>query len=301
MKEKTSSLVNDLDLGKILFNLPVKLFWGFALIVLFTFYCAAQNGHSKNYLNHITVEEDSRSYYLYIPKSIDQSKSFPLLFAFHGYGSSALNMFGSQMNAIADNECFAVCYPQGIKERWNVGGKYFENGKDDILFVRALIDEISKTYSINAEAIFAYGMSNGGFMSYNLACELSDKIRAIASVTGSMTQEQIETCNPEKIIPILQIHGTNDQTVPYLDTTKKYCVAVKQTLNFWSKLNNCSRAKVNELYKSNCDKRQVMISKPEMCTAEVKLINVKNGVHQWFCFSNQEIWWFFEQYITNSN
>ena len=58
-------------------------------------------------------------------------------------------------------------------------------------------------------------MSNGGFMSYQLACQLSDKIAAIASVTGSMSPATYNACNPQHPTPILEIHGTADGTVAY--------------------------------------------------------------------------------------
>jgi polyhydroxybutyrate depolymerase len=63
-------------------------------------------------------------------------------------------------------------------------------------------------------------MSNGGYMSHTLACELSNRITAIASVTGSIFNTQYgSNCHPMRPVPVMQIHGTNDPTVPYIGSS----------------------------------------------------------------------------------
>ncbi|GIR57048.1 MAG: hypothetical protein CM15mP64_4600 [Candidatus Neomarinimicrobiota bacterium] len=53
-------------------------------------------------------------------------------------------------------------------------------------------------------------MSNGGEMSYLLACEFPNYFRAVAPVAGTMMESWYNTCNPEYPTPIFEIHGTND-------------------------------------------------------------------------------------------
>ena len=84
---------------------------------------------------------------------------------------------------------------------------------DDVGFTEALIDELANLYTINLDRVYATGMSNGGFMSFLLACQLSEKIAAIASVTlNSMTLDTYDNCKAQHPTPILQIHGTSDKT-----------------------------------------------------------------------------------------
>ncbi len=81
-------------------------------------------------------------------------------------------------------------------------------------------------------------MSNGGFMSYRLACELNDRIAAIASVTGGMFSGYLPQCEPGRPVPILEIHGTADDVVPY-NGTPNVNVPVETTVNFWADNNGC--------------------------------------------------------------
>ena len=72
---------------------------------------------------------------------------------------------------------------------WNVGGWTLGSTIDDVGFTEALLTKISTAYTIDLQRVYSTGMSNGGYMSFLLACQLSDKIAAIASVTGSMTPQ----------------------------------------------------------------------------------------------------------------
>ena len=87
-------------------------------------------------------------------------------------------------------------HPQGTSlngsQYWNVGSPGSSgNPVDDVGFIEALIDELANSYAINLDRVYATGMSNGGFMSFLLACQLSEKIAAVASVTGSMTSRDL--------------------------------------------------------------------------------------------------------------
>ena len=83
-------------------------------------------------------------------------------------------------------------------------------------------------------------MSNGGFMSYNLACNLSSRIAAIVSVTGSFSTEMLADCNPEHPTPVMQIHGTLDPTVPFNGNSALGMVPIETTLEFWADYNLCN-------------------------------------------------------------
>ena len=183
-----------------------------------------------------------RDYTLYIPASYSTGTDLPLVLNFHGYTSNAWQQaFYSNFNTVSDEEGFIIVYPEGTEDNtgtshWNVG--WGGSTVDDIGFTSALIDSISAEYSINQDRVYSTGMSNGGFMSYQLACELSDRIAAIASVTGSMNMGWFNSCNPNHPMPVMEIHGTLDLSVSY--NASSFTESIPDILDFWANFNNCN-------------------------------------------------------------
>ena len=163
----------------------------------------------------------SRDYILYIPENLPTNA--PLVVVSHGYTSSAKTMMSySGMNKVADEEKFLVVYPQGTKDQrgnnfFNVGYEFHASSKvDDLGFIKALVTKLTDDYQVNPNHIFATGMSNGGDLSYFLACYASDMFQAVAPIAGTMMQTTIETCKPQKGMPIFAVHGKADE-ITYFD------------------------------------------------------------------------------------
>lgn len=191
----------------------------------------------------ITHDGLEREYILYVPAMYTGQKEVPLVFNFHGYGSNAFEqMWYGDFRAIADTANFLIVHPLGTlfngTTHFNVGGWTLGSTADDVGFTAALIDSLSAQYSIDQDRIYATGMSNGGFMSFVLACQLSERIAAIASVTGSMTPETYNTCDPTHPMPVLQIHGTADLTVPYGGAL--WTKPIQDVLDYWIAFNGCT-------------------------------------------------------------
>jgi len=261
-----------------------------------------------------------RSYILYIPESYAPNTETPLVLNLHGYSSNAgQQMIYSNFYAIADEEGFILVHPEGTTEIngfqfWNSGGM---SQVDDVGFLNALIDKISLDYNIDLNRVYSMGMSNGGFMSYQLACQLSDKIAAIASVTGSMNESQIETCNPERPIPVMQIHGTTDPTVLYEGNPLFEITSIDNLVSYWVNFNNCN---TEPIFNNIPD-----VSLIDLCNAEhylyeggmndssVELYKIINGGHTWpgaliplnanntnqDFNASEKIWEFFNKYDIN--
>ena len=183
-----------------------------------------------------------RDYILYVPATFNPNASAPLVLNFHGYTSSAnAQMLYGDFRPIADTAGFLIVHPQGTIDilgntHWNVG--WGTSSIDDIGFTSALIDSLSSDYNIDSERVYSTGMSNGGFMSYTLACELSYRIAAVASVTGSMTLNQPNTCDPLHPMPVMEIHGTADDVVSYNGSV--LFESIDNVLDYWSDFNNCN-------------------------------------------------------------
>ena len=190
----------------------------------------------------ITHDGIQRNYILYIPELYDGSSDVPLVLNFHGFGSNANEqMFYGDFRDIADTEGFLLVHPEGTTfigdQFWNVGFPGLSSNIDDVGFTEALIDELATLYAIDLDRVYATGMSNGGFMSFLLACQLSEKIAAVASVTGSMTQDTFDDCNAQHPTPVLQIHGTDDSVVLY--NGNNLSIPIADVISYWVDFNNC--------------------------------------------------------------
>jgi polyhydroxybutyrate depolymerase len=262
---------------------------------------------------------NNRSYIVHLPPGYTSSNSYPLVFNFHGYTSTgAQQQAYTLMDQVADTAGFIVVYPNGIGNAWNVGfgmGAYF-TGVDDVGFVNALLDTMIANYNIDITAVYATGMSNGGYLSNRLACELPNRIAAIASVTGPMTDSTRAYCNPGRNVPAMHIHGTTDPIVNYNGGVQS--ISVAELINFWSTNDECPLTSADIPYPNintgdNCTAtRKNYIP----CTdeAEVVLIEITNGGHTWpgasvdimmygntnrDFFASGEIWNFFKKFKLN--
>lgn len=282
--------------------------------LIIIFFCLYSITIAQETLKESIVHDDLvRDYIVHIPGSYDNKVPIPLVLCFHGYGGTASGISYTNFNDVSDTANFIVVYPQGTllkrKSHWNVGGWTLDSKIDDVGFISSLLDSLSERYNINQSRIYSTGMSNGGYMSFLLACQLSDRIAAIASVTGSMTPQTYNLCNPQRPIPVLQIHGTNDQKVPYKGN-RKWSLSINKVLEYWINHNNCditpfemSFPDINNSDESNVHRLSWLNGDNSVITDH---IIVNGGGHDWFGVwgnmdinSTAEIWKFFSQYDIN--
>ena len=256
-----------------------------------------------------------REYRLYLPPNYQGFESLPLIFNLHGFGSNMLQQdIYSGLNLVADTAKFFICTPQGFQDSWNVGW-LIGSTKDDVGFINALIDTISAEYNVDLNAVFSTGMSNGGFMSYRLACELDDRIRAVASVAGGMEEGQTQICSPNAPTPVMQIHGTADDVVLY-NGTAFVSIAVENLISQWVDRNGClmdgDTIPVPDIAPN--DGATAERIEYNDCNGESRVVfyKVTGGGHSWpgapqipdldpTCQdfkASHEIWLFFKQYTT---
>ena len=262
-----------------------------------------------------------REYYLYIPDSLVADA--PLLFVFHGYSGSASGIMNySGLNQIADDNGFAVCYPQGLIDEWdyafwNVGYDWHvDETVDDVGFSTSLAQYLQTEYNLSAQNTFSTGMSNGGDMSYLLACQASDVFKAVAPVAGCMMTWLYNSCAPVNPIPVFEIHGTDDD-VTWWDGADENnndgygpWESVDTTFNFWTQLNNCTEFIIDTLPDIDMSDGSYVVSHKNtngLNNNEVWLYEVVNGGHDWpgvwgnmDISTSEEIWNFFEIFIINN-
>ena len=222
---------------------------------------------------------ETRTFDVHVPASYDPTKRSPLVFNFHGYTSdSAQENVLAHMTDKADQVGFVAVHPQGIGNSWNAGaccGDASAKGIDDVGFVSAMLDRLEKDLCVDTKRVFATGMSNGGFLSHRLACELSDRIAAVAPVAGVLG---IPTCKPSRAVPIMHFHGTSDPLVPYTGSTSLGFPAVQKTFEDWAARESCTGTP-SETFR-NVDAH---CSTYSSCAqgSEVTLCTVDNGGHTW--------------------
>lgn len=193
-----------------------------------------------------TIIHDSltRKFSFYVPASYAAGKQAPLVFNLHGYGSNGDQQeFYGDFRKIADTAGFIVVHPTGTintqtnETYWDCG-LVAGNGVDDVGFIHAVNDTLSQAYSIDRDRIYSTGMSNGGFMSYHLAC-VSNQFAAIASVTGSMTLLTLAQCKNANAIPVMEIHGTADPVVNYNGSAG--VLSIPEVVDYWIEKNSLNK------------------------------------------------------------
>ena len=279
----------------------------FALSFLGSVY--AQTTTSGSYV----FDGQSREYRVYIPAAYDGSTPVPLVFNLHGYGSNNVEQeqYGD-FRAIADTANFIIVHPMGLTDlfgstHWNAFGT---SDVDDVGFLSSLIDTIYAAYNIDGNRIYSTGMSNGGFMSHKLACLLSGRIAAVASVTGSITTTEIDACITNHPMPVMQIHGTEDGTVPYEGNV--IFMPVEDVVAHWVSFNECTNEPITtelpDIDPTDGCTVTHYLYEDGLLGSTVEFYKVTNGGHTWpgsdfdigettYDFNaSKEIWRFFSQY-----
>lgn len=230
----------------------------------------------------------SRSYLLYTPRRT-ASGPMPLVMVFHGGGGNADQIMPmSGWNEEAEKRGWLVAYPNGTGKQenkfltWNAGeccGYAQENGIDDVAFVRAMLDDIGRRQRMDNARIYATGISNGAMLNYRLACELSDRIAAIAPISGT---QEVAACHPAKPISIMHFHGTADQNVPFeggygdrarIKIDKR---SIPSTLDEWRSHDQCRPAE-----KTRVDGDATFLTAACTSQAEIILVKIDGGGHAW--------------------
>jgi polyhydroxybutyrate depolymerase len=184
-----------------------------------------------------------------VPGNYDSTIASPLIVVLHGYtgsGASVRQFFGLQEQA--ENNGFVAVYPDGTQD---AGGKPFWNATDaccnfsrapvdDSAYLLALVEAAKTAYNIDPKRVFFAGHSNGGFMSYRMACDHASTIAAIVSMAGATVSDPAQ-CHPTEPVSVLQIHGDADDTIIYAGGSigpNTYPGAEKGT-ETWAGYNQC--------------------------------------------------------------
>ncbi|HAB89621.1 MAG TPA: hypothetical protein DCF84_03720 [Bacteroidetes bacterium] len=221
-----------------------------SLFLFFPLFSIAQNQETRT----INYGGEIREYIIYVPSIYSSSNPTPLMFSFHGGGGDGQGMIGfNDMRPLADTANFIAIYPSGADGAWmhKVPTPY-----NDIYFVEAIIDALISDFNVDSERIYACGYSEGGIFTYELACRLSSRIAAVASVSGSMITDTYRSdpdpdgygfpvCSPSHPTAIMFIPGTVDMNPNSMyNGLSPYYMSASEISTYWSSQNNANMSPI---------------------------------------------------------
>lgn len=225
----------------------------------------------------------SRRFVVIRPQPV-RSGLAPVLLLLHGNGGTAENQanIAEVAQLVADAGVWAVM-PQAVDGVWD-DDPARPKGRDDVGFVRAIIDVLTAGFAVDAQRVSAAGLSNGAFMASRLACEASERIAGFGFVAGSITGGLAASCAPLKARRIMLVNGTTDPIVPY-DGGRIGLRSVPQAFAFWLGMHGCVAAstRASELPDLAADGTTIQLQANNSCGSgqEVRLYTVRNGGHAW--------------------
>ncbi|NBW13464.1 MAG: poly(3-hydroxybutyrate) depolymerase, partial [Caulobacteraceae bacterium] len=236
----------------------------------------------------------TRHYRVHVPPSYTPEQPTPLVLAFHGGGGNmdiqANDRYYGQISK-ADQLGYIAVFPNGYSRlpggklaTWNAGaccGAARDQHIDDVGFVRALLTRLKQQYNVDANRVFATGISNGGMMSYRLACEMADSFTAIAAVAGT---DNTLSCTPSRPVSVLHIHARDDERVLFNGgagsqaTQMADFVSVPKSMAQWAAFDGCQPEpkRVLEVPGAYCEAYSGCRG-----GAQVKLCVTETGGHSW--------------------
>jgi polyhydroxybutyrate depolymerase len=237
-----------------------------------------------------------RKYFVFAPKDFKTKKNLPLLFVLHGGGGQGDRLDGlTKFSQMVESKNFIAVYPNGIENRWNDGRETIPRKEiDDVGFIKILLETISKNHPVDQKRVYAAGISNGGMMSLYLACQMPDKIAAVAAVAANMPVNMAANCQKKKPLSVMFIAGKSDPIMPYKGGIiytfggrgiGGNVVSIRESVDFWIKQNQIKSApQISEIPDSDPNdgtrtSREIYSNAKN--GTEVILYATENGGHTW--------------------
>jgi polyhydroxybutyrate depolymerase len=251
---------------------------------------AAPTARADSYFDSIVAGGRERHFMLALPYGAERGKPMPTVIALHGAamnGRSMRRIFG--MDELSERDRFAVVYPDGLKRRWNDGRTGEDDGPSDVGFMRRLADHLVREGIADPKRLFLLGVSNGGMMTYRVACEAPEIFAAYAAVIANLPVQVAEGCRGRGAAPMLIINSTDDKIIPWEGGEiggffrRGEVLSTPDTVAFWQRQNGCSaEAQTKPLPdKDATDGSTVLAKQYADCKsgAPVVLLTVQGGGH----------------------
>ena len=239
----------------------------------------------------LNIQGFDRTFLTYRPRGPIPPGGWPLVIALHG-GQGNGEKLASQtgFNATAEKYGFMVAYPNSLKY-WNDGRDTTESSADDVGFIAGMIDHLVRTAQVNPRRVYATGISNGGMMTFRLACELNDRIAAFAPVAASLPVPYVPACRPKRSVSMLIIGSPDDPMMPWRGGEIRHSatrgvggqvISVPDSVRFWKEKNHCGPDRlVQTIDKNPGDGTAVKAYEYENCDMPLRFTVIEGGGHVW--------------------
>jgi polyhydroxybutyrate depolymerase len=242
----------------------------------------------------ITVGTGSRRYLVHVPASYRSGTPMPAVVLFHGGQGSATtiaNITGKDtFSVFADRAGFIAIYPNSVSGTWDDGRDTVPVATNDVAFVDALLDEVAKDYNVDNKRVYATGISNGGMMTHRLACDLTRRFAAVATVAANMPVSLSTKCSPTRAMPIAMLSGDADPLMPYAGGSipsgiSGNVLSVADTVKFWLNKNGLvATAKTTSLTDADATDgttTTLLEYGAAGSSNDIALYSIKGGGHTW--------------------
>lgn len=265
------------------------------VIILFCllFSSCITRGQSNLVNKSIKVGDLDRTFLFFAPNQ--NKEKLPLVFVFHGGGGDGKGIAGlTKFANLAEKEKFIAVFPDGIGKSWNDGRETDaiaaqREKHDDLAFVKAIIEWLSKEFNIDEKRIFATGISNGGIFSHFLGANLADRFAAIAPVAGGIPKPFNQRFNPANPVSVLIIQGTADPLVLYdggaVARNRGEIISTDEAIGLWKKTNRITSESIKGILpdiqpNDGCTVETYLWTNGKNNT-EIKLLKQVGGGHTW--------------------
>ena len=241
--------------------------------------------------HQVQIDAQSRRWTTVVPPGTDGGPASGLVVVLHGVGGRGADMRSTGFEALASGPRTVVAYPDAFGGAWNDGRPGVDPPVpgvtvDDTRFLRLLIEETVARTGADARRVAVVGFSNGAVMAGRVACDLADKVAAVALVAGSGGQGFEQSCRPARPVAVMVVAGSNDRTVPYgggrvpdWGTKRRGFVApVEDFFAFWRRQSGCASAQAAP------GPPQVSVARGADCRTDTAVVRyrVNGGGHEWF-------------------
>lgn len=252
----------------------------------------------------------TRNYIQYLPVGFNPStESCAIVFVLHGLGGTAASMTAAGFNYVADTARVIAVYPQALNNgfgqaAWN-NGTLLSSTANDVQLMNDLLDMYISDFNVDPTSVYFTGLSMGSIMSFHLACEMNDRIAAIATMSGTMSTDDIANCNPSYKTPVIHFHGTADEVVPYDENPLPSLSLVPETMAFWQNVHGCEMTtdsiRIDDTAADNLTVDQFIYNDCDNVDP-LELWRINGGTHTYFYqplndfTEGLEAWWFMRKW-----
>ncbi len=261
-----------------------------ALLVLAVAGCGGGRAGGTAHRAELMVGDTVRTFDLFVPHELGGRERVPLVLAFHGTGESGAGFRAATgLDRLAARDGFLVVYPDAAVGNWAEGcdcNRADRLGINDTGFVRVVIDSLSRRFPVDPARVYAVGFSQGGLFVHRLACQMPDRIAAVASIAAPISAPLAERCGPGAPVSVLVMMGTLDDAYRYEGQGQgpRATLGARATAGLWRTLDGCEgAAAVTSLPDRAADGTTVLEERWPTCArgSEVALYTVDGGRHAW--------------------